>query len=241
MRARYPDEEDYVERDEVRIFYEVFGEGEPTVLLLPTWSILHSRFWKGQVPYLARHGRVITFDPRGNGKSSRPLDAMAYADTRMTADALAVMDATNTERAIVVALSCAANWALLMAAEHAERVAGVVFIGPSAPLTPPHPERRICFDSFDKVLATDEGWAKYNRHYWTKDYQGFLEFFFAKCFTEPHSTKQIEDCVGWALETTPEVLVITEDRPDKLCNSKDHDEARPAGAMSGTCDSWRCG
>ena len=40
-RARYPDTEGYVERDGVRTFYEVYGEGEPTVLLLPTWSIIH--------------------------------------------------------------------------------------------------------------------------------------------------------------------------------------------------------
>src|SRR6202030_2964629 len=55
MRARYPDQEGFVERDGVKIFYEVFGTGEPTVLLLPTWSIVHSRIWKAQVPYLARH------------------------------------------------------------------------------------------------------------------------------------------------------------------------------------------
>ena len=54
-RARYPDSEGYVERDGVRVLYEVFGSGEPTVLLLPTWSIVHSRAWKMQMPYLARH------------------------------------------------------------------------------------------------------------------------------------------------------------------------------------------
>src|SRR5690242_15677435 len=79
MRARYPDTDGYIERDGVRIFYEVFGEGEPTVLLLPTWSIIHSRFWKAQVPYLARHFRVITFDGRGNGRSDRPLTPAAFA------------------------------------------------------------------------------------------------------------------------------------------------------------------
>ena len=42
-RARYPDEEGYVERDGVRVFYEVYGHSEPTVFLLPTWSIIHSR------------------------------------------------------------------------------------------------------------------------------------------------------------------------------------------------------
>ena len=58
-------------------------------------------------------------------------------------------------------------------------------------------------------LDTDDGWAKYNRHYWLRDYRGFLEFFFSQMFTEPHSTKPIEDCVGWGLETTPEVLIAT--------------------------------
>ena len=42
-RARYPDESGYVERDDVAAYYEVYGSGEPTVLLLPTWSLIHSR------------------------------------------------------------------------------------------------------------------------------------------------------------------------------------------------------
>ena len=66
------------------------------------------------------------------------------------------------------------------------------------------------------MLETDEGWAKYNRHYWKRDYPGFLEFFFSQCFVEPHSTKQIEDCVGWGLETTPEVLLAIEDAPEPV-------------------------
>src|SRR5262249_50517607 len=47
------------------------------------------------------------------------------------------------------------------------------------------------------------GWAKYNRHYWQRDYPDFLDFFFAQMFTEPHSTKQIEDCVAWASDVAP--------------------------------------
>ena len=41
MRARYPDSEGYAERDGVKTFYEVFGEGDTTLLLLPPWSIVH--------------------------------------------------------------------------------------------------------------------------------------------------------------------------------------------------------
>lgn len=80
-RARYPDAEGYVERGGVRIFYEVYGESGQTVLLLPTWSIIHSRQWKMQIPYLARHCRVVTFDGRGNGRSDRPDEPVAHSST----------------------------------------------------------------------------------------------------------------------------------------------------------------
>src|SRR5438270_762983 len=53
-RARYPDEEGYVERDGVRVFWERYGDGDPTVLLLPTWTLVHSRVWKAQIAYLER-------------------------------------------------------------------------------------------------------------------------------------------------------------------------------------------
>ena len=211
MRACYPDQEGFIERDGVNIFYEVFGVGEPTVLLLPTWSVVHSRLWKAQIPYLARHCRVLTFDGRGNGKSSRPTTPEAYTDREFAADALAVMDATATQQAVLVSISAGTFWSLLLAAEHPERVAGAVFIGVAFPSLPFPPHRMVY--SFDDVLDTDEGWAKENRHYWLKDYRGYLEFFMSQVFTEPHSTKLIEDAVGWGLETTPEVLLAIEEAP----------------------------
>jgi len=207
-RARYPHETGYVERDGVRVFWEVYGTGAPTVLLLPTWSIIHSRHWKMQIPYLARHCRVVTFDGRGNGRTDRPETTDAYAEHEFAEDALAVLDATSTERAIIAGLSLGAVRGLILAAEHPERVEAAVFICPVyLGGGDPVPERNV---SWDEELSTDEGWAKYNRHYWLRDYPGFLEFFFAKIFTEPHSTKPIDDCIGWGLETTPETLVTAQ-------------------------------
>ena len=66
MRARYPDTEGFVERDGVKVAYEVFGSGEPALVFAPTDPLVHSRAWKAQVPYLARTSRVVTIDPRGN-------------------------------------------------------------------------------------------------------------------------------------------------------------------------------
>jgi pimeloyl-ACP methyl ester carboxylesterase/predicted glycosyltransferase len=216
-RARYPDESGYVERDGVRLYYEVYGSGAPTVLLLPTWSIVHARHWKMQIPYLARHCRVLTFDGRGNGRSDRP--ESGYDEREFAADALAVMDATGTERAVLVSLSLGAQRALLLAAEQPERVDGAVFICPAVPFGGPVTGRGVHL--WNAELDTDERWAKYNRYHWLKDYGDFLEFFFSQMFNEPHSTKPIEDCVGWALDTTPETLIATH-----LGESLDEETAR---------------
>jgi pimeloyl-ACP methyl ester carboxylesterase len=208
VRAREPDRVGHVERDGVRVLYEVHGEGEPTLLLLPTWSIIHSRHWKAQVPYLARHFRVVTFDGRGNGGSDRPKDPEAYREEEFAADALAVMDATGTERAILVSLSIGSDARAPPGREPpraGERVS--CSSDPSLAITPLLPERRA--HSFSEPLETEDGWAKFNQHYWRRDYRGFLEFFFGRMFTEPHSTKQIEDCVGWGLETIPETLIAS--------------------------------
>jgi pimeloyl-ACP methyl ester carboxylesterase/predicted glycosyltransferase len=208
MRACQPRSDGYVERDGVKVFYEVFGAGEPTVLLLPTWSIVHSRLWKMQIPYLARHCRVVTFDPRGNGRSDRPTEPEAYAEREFAADALAVMDATQTPRAVIVGFSMGGQRGLLLAANHPERVEAAVFIGAIYPGGgAPLPEQTVY--SWEDELDADEGWAKHNQHYWLRDYQGYLEFFMSRVFTEPHSTKPIEDTVGWGLETTGETLVLT--------------------------------
>ncbi len=207
-RARYPDTTGYVQRDGVRLYYEVYGAGEQTIFLLPTWSIVHSRHWKMQIPYLARHCRVVTFDGRGNGRSDRPADTDAYRETEFAADALAVLDATGTGQATIVSLSVGAQRALILAAEHPDRVARAVFIGPSVPL-----RSRLggeARDLLDEVLPGDRGWPRDKFSAWLQDYRGFLEFFFSQMFAEPHSTKPIEDCVGWGLETTAETLIATE-------------------------------
>jgi pimeloyl-ACP methyl ester carboxylesterase/predicted glycosyltransferase len=208
-RARYPDTEGYVERDGVKTFYEVYGAGEPTVLLLPTWSIIHSRCWKMQIAYLARHCRVVAFDGRGNGKSDRPAEPEAYVEQEFADDALAVMDATGTDRAVVVSLSRGAERSLLLATGHPERVAGMVFIAPALPLPPAAP-RASAEQDFKARHESYSGWGKWNANYWLEHYEDFLDFFFSQVFTEPHSTKHREDAIAWGRETDAETLVATQ-------------------------------
>jgi pimeloyl-ACP methyl ester carboxylesterase/UDP:flavonoid glycosyltransferase YjiC (YdhE family) len=209
MRARLPDESGYVVNNGVRVYYEVHGSGTPTVLLLPAWSIVHSRIWKMQVPYLARHFRVVTFDGRGNGRSDRPPDVAAYDDTEFVADAIAVLDHTGTKQAVLVALSRGAGYALRLAVQHPDRALGALFSGPAVSLHDPSPD--VPSYDFDADLDTDVGWAKWNAPYWRRDWPGFVDFFMGQIFTEPHSTKPIEDAVGWGLETDPETIIHTQE------------------------------
>jgi len=205
-RAAYPDADGFVERGGVRVHWERYGSRSPAYLLLPTWEIVHSRCWKCQIPYLARHGTVVTFDPRGNGRSDRPRTPAEYARREYAADAVAVLDAAGVDRAVVVAW-CDLGESLILASEHPDRVAALVEIGPALQIGDMAPEP--VEHAFDAVLDTDEGWAKENRYYWLRNWRGYAEFFFGECFPEPHSEKQIEDAVGWALETDPETLLVS--------------------------------
>ena len=209
MRARQPDRQGHTVQAGVRLHWELYGEGERTLFFLPPWSIIHSRHWKFQVAALARHCRVLVMDGRGNGLSDHPLDPDAYTDEGFAADALAVMDDTNTATAALVSLSAGARWALLLAAEHPERVTAAVFIAPAVPLAPWNPFRLAATALFDQEQEEYVDWMKYNANYWLRDHRGFLEFFFGRAFPEPHSSKPIEDTVSWGLDTTPEVLIAT--------------------------------
>jgi pimeloyl-ACP methyl ester carboxylesterase/predicted glycosyltransferase len=215
-RARYPDEEGFIERDGVRVFWESYGQGEQTILFLPTWSIVHSRVWKAQIAYFARHFRVICFDPRGNGRSDRPKKPSAYAESELAQDAIDVMDACGVDRAVCVALSRGAQRGLLLAAEHPERVAGMVFIAPLFPVSRLRSQRYRLLGTgvgraaIAKPPLTTRGWGKFNLAHWMGGgYADFVQWWAERMLSEPHSTKQIEDAVLWSHETDGVTLALT--------------------------------
>ena len=216
MRARYPDTDGYVERDGVKVFYEVYGEGEPTILLMPTWPIVHSRLWKGQIPYLARHFRVVTFDARGNGRSDRPRTAEAYGDDENVADALAVLDATGTSiggGGRPVQRRASGRWSSRRRIPIACWGLVAICAGECRSLTPPHPWIEAADACSTQEFDSYEGWAKENRHYWLRDWPGYAEFFLGELLPEPHSTKALEDAVSWARETDAETMLLVADAP----------------------------
>ena len=200
MRAREPDLAGTVDNDGVSIHYEVFGSGPVTVFLLPTFPIVDSRMWKAQVPYLARHFRVVTADPRGHGRSDRPRDPAAYDDDAYASDVLAVLDATGTESAFLVSECLGAKWALLAASAAPERVRGLVSIATG-------------LGALAEETSTIE---ELDEPRWVDDYPGWAAHHSEHMVPEPHSTKVFDDMVEWALETDPPTLRARFASPKRL-------------------------
>lgn len=208
MRAKLPNQEGFVERDGVKIHYEIYGDGPHTMVFIPPWAIVHSRIYKAQLPYFSERFRCISYDGRGNGKSDRPEDVAAYSLDNYVADALAVMDATNAGKAILVGLSFGGMLASVLAAHHPERVKAAILVGTVSSIGPanyPYLANR----HFDTKRERFDGWNKFNREYWLADYPGFAEHFVRHIHSEPHSTRQIEEGIDWAADTSGDVLVKT--------------------------------
>lgn len=204
MRAREPEERAFVEHDGIRIGYEVFGSGPTTLLFVPGWQWGHSRLWKAQVAYFARSYRVVTFDLPGNGRSDRPVGASAYTAEALAGYTTAILDATHTAKAIIVGVSAGAIIGLVLAVTAPERVQALIFAGAGLPVTEPLPTHMARWRA---TVEGNDGWDKIHRRHMLKDLPSSAQFFFERCFVEPHSTKPIEDGVGWTLETTGEPLV----------------------------------
>src|SRR5512141_3003781 len=124
--APLPDTSDsgFVEHDGARIWYAAYGVGSPVILL--HGGLGHSGNWGYQIPALVENGyRAIVIDSRGHGRSTR--DEKPYSYELMASDVLAVMDSLNIERPAFVGWSDGACIALILAANHPERVSGVFF------------------------------------------------------------------------------------------------------------------
>ena len=205
MRAEEPLIHDSIERGGVHIAYEVYGSGGPTIVLLPCWIIVHARSWKAQIADLAQDCRVIVIDGRGNGASDRPLGPHHYTSRAYADDALAILDHLQVPECVLVGFSSSGAQVALIAQERPSLVRAAILIGPTGPRR--QEDLREREREFLTPRPSYEGWQKYNACYIREHCADFIQFFFEQMFCEPHSTKQIEDAVAWASETSAEVLI----------------------------------
>jgi len=122
----------YAKSGEVHIAYQVFGEGDLDLVLVPGFTTHIELSWEHEpsarlLEGLGSFARVITFDRRGSGLSDPVADAPTL-ETRMD-DLRAVMDAAGSERAALVGLSEGVPMCILFAATYPRRVQALVCTG----------------------------------------------------------------------------------------------------------------
>jgi pimeloyl-ACP methyl ester carboxylesterase len=102
----------------IKIWYAVFGSGEPMILL--HGGLANSAYWGDQVPALMKRYRVIVMDSRGHGRSTR--DERPYGYDLMASDVLGLMDYLKIDKAAIVGWSDGAILGLDIAMHHPERL-----------------------------------------------------------------------------------------------------------------------
>jgi len=115
-------ESGFAEFGQSKIYYEVAGAGEPTVILLHG-GMLDCTMWDEQFESLAKSHRVVRYDASAHGQSALPPEA--YWDHT---DLLGLMDHLQIDQAVLVGLSMGGRVAIDMALEEPTRVRGVVAV-----------------------------------------------------------------------------------------------------------------
>jgi pimeloyl-ACP methyl ester carboxylesterase len=115
-----------IDRNGVKIYYEVHGDGPPLILTHGYSST--SAMWQGQIAALSKRHKLVLWDMRGHGQSDYPEDPAAYSETATIGDIEALLDEVGAQRAIVGGLSLGGYMSLAFYRAHPERVGALLII-----------------------------------------------------------------------------------------------------------------
>lgn len=144
VSAQTPMDSGYADVPGGRIYYEAAGQGDPVVLIHGGFG--DRRMWDAQFSALARNYRVVRYDHRGFGRSSRPT-----APYSATQDLIALLDHLHITTANIVGNSMGGGIALDFALLHPDRVKKVVVVSSGAN---GYPYDEADFASMRAVFAT---------------------------------------------------------------------------------------
>lgn len=107
-----------IQVNDINLFYEVQGEGEPLLLIYGLAG--RGNGWKLQIEALSPHFRVITFDNRGVGETDQPDEQ--YSLAQMADDAAGLLDALGIQSAFVFGISMGGMIAQEFVLRHPQKV-----------------------------------------------------------------------------------------------------------------------
>lgn len=114
-----PLESGFASLSDIRMFYAVYGEGSPVLLL--HGGLANSNYWSDVIPLLVQgHHKVIVADSRGHGRSTR--SAKDYSYDLMASDVVALLDNLKIGKTDLVGWSDGGIIGLDIAMQHPERL-----------------------------------------------------------------------------------------------------------------------
>jgi len=184
----------YADRKGVKIWYEIHGQGEPTLVMVPGFQIVHSEaFNRYYVPHLSRHVRLVTLDLRGSGKSDKP--ETGYDLENLTEDIHAVVEDAGLQRFAMVGISLGALLSITYTACHSEKVSHLTLVAGYA--------RMVRSESYPQGLP--EEMLKGSLQLWHDQPEDMLKGFIELTYPEKYTLRGMELIWQWAHETSPSI------------------------------------
>jgi pimeloyl-ACP methyl ester carboxylesterase len=145
------------------LYFERRGSGQALLLIVGGGG--DCGYYNGLAGVLADEFTVLSYDRRGNSRSSLHGRPAPLVMAEQSADALAVLDASGIGSALVFGNSGGASIALDLAARHPDRVRAAVAHEPPIPAVLPDPADYFAvYDEMDRLLAA-EGWVAAFTHF----------------------------------------------------------------------------
>jgi pimeloyl-ACP methyl ester carboxylesterase/predicted glycosyltransferase len=184
----------YAENEGVKIWYEIHGRGDPTLVMVPGFQIVHSEtFKRTYVPHLSRHMRVVTLDLRGSGKSER-LEG-TYDLLTCAKDVHAVIEAAGLDRFALAGMSYGVSICLKYYTAHPGRASHLILLSGAA--------KTVRSEKYPHGMPEET--LKGIMQLWREQPEDMLSGFIELACSEKYSLRHKELIRQWAHETIPDV------------------------------------
>jgi len=135
----------YREVKGIKIYYEIYGEGKPLLLLHGNDGSIYSM--RMQIPYFAKHYQVIAIDSRSQGKTIDNRDSLSY--DQIAADINGLLDQLKIDSTYIIGQSDGAIAGLIMAIRYPAKVKMLVAMAPNT-----RPDSAVLYPSVEKESIT---------------------------------------------------------------------------------------
>ncbi len=175
-----------VKVDEVHLYYEIYGKGDPLVLIAGTGATCAN--WRiFQVPEFSKYYQVIIYDHRGLGRSDKP--DMKYSTRLFAKDCAGLMDALGIQKAHIMGQSMGGRVAQWVALDYPEKVRSLVLSATGSGNFEPTVNRTRGIPLNTALEMVEKGYEKYMQDHWEGRFMFTEEFVRA----HPEIVKRFQD------------------------------------------------